>query len=318
MIDILRNRPGISISELAMHFGKSERSIYRWLREISTELRLPVRFEDGGYYLASEASDRAVSLTPEELLVLKLSLNSRLFGPGSPLRAHAVAAWAKIRDAAPGLNLDSMSELTSTHSIAVNAPPFEVEPEVAQLIREAIADHRRLRVVYRSQKSDRTKNYVIDPYAMVFRRHSWYVLALCRAREKVVQFRLGRFQSAKATGETFQPPLDFSADAYFRWSWEAWGGGEPTRVMVRFHPRVARMIEETQRHPSQIVRDEPDGSVIFEATVSSIEEFGSWVLGYGGFATVIEPKALRDYVVANIADAAANYSVTDANPDGHK
>lgn len=310
MIDILRKRPGISVAELAAHFDKSERSIYRWLREISNDLHLPVQFRDGGYYLPPEPQTRAISLAPEELLVLRLSLKSRVFGPGTPLRAYAESAWEKIHAAAPACDIECSSELASTHSIGVVVPPFEVDSDLAQAIQSAVVRHCRLKAVYRSQKSNRTKSYVIDPYAIVFRRHSWYVVAFCRARDKVVQFRLGRFLSVTPTGEAFQPPADFSVEDYFRWSWEAWGGGEPTRVVVRFDPRVARMIEETQRHPTQIVSNEPDGSVVFEATVSSIEEFGTWVLGYGRHATVLEPKALRDYVLTNISGALENYGIS--------
>jgi predicted DNA-binding transcriptional regulator YafY len=307
MIDLLRSSPGITIAELAAHFGKSERSIYRWLREISTDLRLPVQYRDGGYHLPSQPETRTVSLTPQELLVLRMSLKSRLFGSGSPFKQHAESAWNKIRDAAPSADLESTSDLAAAHSIGVSVPPFEVDPDVAQAIQSAVVDCRRLRVVYRSQKSDQVKDYTIDPYALVFRRHSWYVLAFSHEHEKVIQMRLGRFQRVQATRETFRVPLDFSVDDHFRWSWEAWAGGEPTRVVVRFHPRVAKMIAETERHPTQVVHVEEDGSAVFEATVSGIQEFGSWVLGYGEYATVLQPKSLRDLVLTNARGILSNH-----------
>lgn len=307
LIDLLRGRPGITISELAAHFGKSERSIYRWLREISTELRLPVRSWKGGYYLPEDSDSRTVSLTPEELLVLSLSLKSRLFVAGSPLKSHAEAAWAKIRDAAPTVDLDAASDLAVVHSVNIKAPPFDVDAGIANAIQSAVVERRSLQVSYRSQKSDRVKTYVIDPYALVFRRHSWYVLAHSQEHDEVIQMRLGRFQTVEPTGQRFNLPLDFSADEFFRWSWEAWGGGKPTRVVVRFHPRVAAMIAETERHPTQKVQIEPDGSAHFEATVSSIEEFGSWVLSYGEYATVLEPQSLIDYVTSNATGLLANH-----------
>lgn len=313
MIDLIKNQPGITITELADHFGKSERSMYRWLREISSDLRLPVQSQNGGYYLPDDDS-RVVSFTPQELLVLRLGLKSRLFAPGTPLRDHAESAWEKIRDGALPHCLESAAALAGGHSVGLSAPPFEADPDVARAIERAVVESRRMRAVYRSQRSDEVKSYVIDPYALVFRRHSWYVIGYCHEHEKISQFRLGRFRSAAVTGERFEAPSDFSVDDYFRWSWEAWGGGEPTRVVVRFDSSVAEMIAETQRHPSQVVHMEPDGSAVFEATVSSIAEFGTWVLGYGRHATVIEPEGLREYVLEHGRGILANHKTEQSRP----
>ncbi len=228
MIGLLRSSPGITISELATHFGRSERSIYRWLHEITVDLRLPVVYENGGYRLPSEPEPREVSLDPQELLVLRMSLRSRLFGPGSPFKQHAESAWAKIRDASRRADIDSAHALSESNAMGVGAPPFETDSDTAQALRNAVAQHLRLRAVYRSQKSDRIKDYTIDPYALVFRRHSWYVLAFSYEHDEIIQMRLGRFQRVEPTGETFKVPADFSVEDHFRWSWEAWSGGEPT------------------------------------------------------------------------------------------
>jgi predicted DNA-binding transcriptional regulator YafY len=308
MIDLLRDRPGVTVPELAMQFGRSERSIYRWLSDISAGLRVPIVCRGGGYFLSDGWATRCVSLSPHELLALKLSLTSSPFAEGSPIRDRAESAWAKIRDSAPSDSLEDAAGLERAHDVAVKAPAAESDPRILETIERAVNSSHCLSVMYRSQKSNAVKAYMIYPYALVFRRHSWYVLAHSQEHGEVVQFKLVRFLSATETGETFSQPDDFSVDDYFRVSWEAWGGGEPVKVRVKFSPRMAAMIAETKRHPTQEVHPQPDGSVIFAATVGGIEEIAIWIMGYGRDAVVLEPESLRNHILAHAQGMLSNYA----------
>ena len=297
MIDLIRRRPGITVRELAAALNRSVRTIYRWLGELSADIHVPVHYADGGYHLLGDSVAATVDFSPEELLALRLGLKSSLFSEGSPLKNHAHSAWHKIRDAASSDRLASAIDLAGKHAIDVPAPSGQLEPAVIEAIEAAVNNRRRLRAVYRSQKSNTIKEYTIDPYAVVFRRHSWYVLAYCMEHAKVVQFKLVRFRRVADTGIRFTPQADFSAEEYFRSSWEAWAGGEEITVSVRFSPSVAEMISETKRHPTQVIHAQSDGGIIFEVTVSGIEEVAAWIMGYGKDAEVLAPDRLKRYVL---------------------
>ncbi len=312
MIDLLRGRPGIGVSELASHLDRSQRTIYRWLSELTDDIGVPVHFNDGGYYLA-DGPDCPAPFTPEELLALRTALKSQVFADGSPLRSSAESAWLKIRDASPFERMRLARELSEGYSIHVTVPNGFVEPGLPRAIEAAVADHHRLRIVYRSQKSNRVKNYTIDPYALVFRRHSWYLLANSAEHGKVVQFKLLRIREVTDTGAEFEPPADFSAEDYFRDSWEAWAGGDPVEVRVKFSPKVSVMVAETRRHPSQRIHPQIDGGIIFEATVSGIEEIAIWILGFGKDAEVLEPAELRALIADHAECMAANYAAPRAD-----
>lgn len=311
MIDRLRNRPGVSVGELASGLNRSQRTIYRWLSELSVEVGAPVCCRNGGYYLEDERQAQTSSLSAEELVVLRMSLKSTPFAEGSPMRQRAESAWRKIRDAASTERLQAASDIGGGYSLRLTAPKGFVEPAITQTLENAIASRSRLRIVYRSQKSNQVKQYTIDPYALVFRRHSWYLLANCLEHGRVVQFKLVRFRDAVETGAQFQPPPDFSVDEHFKSSWEAWAGAEPVEVRVQFSPKVSVMVAEARRHPTQVTHTQPDGSIIFEATVAGIEEIAIWILGYGRDAEVLDPPELRDYVANHAAALAAIYAPTD-------
>jgi len=309
MIDAIKTEPGIDVTGLAQRVGRSERTIYRWLSELSVDLQIPVCFRDGGYYLLDRPEQRTVDLTPEELLALGVALKGAPLGRGSPLAQYARTAWLKIRDAAPFDAVTEARNLEGSHSVKINSPESEIPQDIVDLIENSVRLHKRLHVLYRSQKSGETKEYVIDPYAVVFRRHSWYVLAFSQEHGKVIQMKMARFQGVMETGASFEPPPDFSADDYFRLSWEAWGGGEPTVVRVRFSARVAPMIAESKRHPTQVIFPQPDGSVIFQAEVSGIAEIAIWIMGYGRDAEVLLPDSLRDFVIEHLLGALEAYGL---------
>jgi proteasome accessory factor B len=69
------------------------------------------------------------------------------------------------------------------------------------------------------------------------------------------------------------------------------GQGE-FRVAVRFDELMADYVREKRWHPSQQLRDLPDGGVELRLKLSSLGEVQRWILGWGGHATVLEPPEL--------------------------
>ena len=87
------------------------------------------------------------------------------------------------------------------------------------------------------------------------------------------------------------------------------GSGTPTRVRIRFNARNAAYIEEVCWHASQIITPDPAhvGSIIFEVNVSHPEEVIWWMRQWGSDAEVLEPQAMRDYMLTMTQAEAAMY-----------
>jgi proteasome accessory factor B len=63
-------------------------------------------------------------------------------------------------------------------------------------------------------------------------------------------------------------------------------------VKIRFLRTVAGYIRERVWHESQQLSEQPDGSLVFTATVAGVEEISHWVLRWGAGAQVLAPKSL--------------------------
>jgi proteasome accessory factor B len=86
--------------------------------------------------------------------------------------------------------------------------------------------------------------------------------------------------------------------------------GRDTRVVVKFGSLVARNVSEVNWHKSQQIEFQPDGSMIFQVTISGLMEIAWWILGYGDQAEVVQPTKLRRLVAQRANNMAAIYNGT--------
>jgi predicted DNA-binding transcriptional regulator YafY len=162
---------------------------------------------------------------------------------------------------------------------------------------QAILNSKQLRISYYSYSSNTVSERVVDPYALTYRRHAWYLVAFCHERKDTLLFRTNRIKTLEYTGKTFSRPSDFSLKEYMAKSWQAMKGAE-TEVVVKFDSRIAPLIKEVDWHPTQRIEDLPDGSILYTVTVSGTKEISFWVLSYGQEAEVLSPASLRDELAA--------------------
>ncbi len=301
LLELLQQKPGMTAAEIAAELGRSERTVYRYIQELASELDVPVEFNNG-YRLSSDVRLRPINFTPEEVMAIKMALEAAPLRKTEPLSRSAASALRKVEA--------TMSDSARQHSrqaagkvfIAPPTPtPTRLKESLMPEIESALLKEQTLLLRYWSATAPEPSDRQYDPYALVFRSRHWYLLGYCHRRNQVLQLRLDRVVSVRPTGQTFSRPKDFSVEQFYRNSWDIMTG-DPVKVKIRFDSSVARRIKETQRHPSQTLQDCSNGDVIFTAEVAGLEEIGRWVLTFGGSARVLEPpefvRWMTDHVQA--------------------
>jgi predicted DNA-binding transcriptional regulator YafY len=69
----------------------------------------------------------------------------------------------------------------------------------------------------------------------------------------------------------------------------------------------AERLKPRQLMESQVVTENPDGSVVYEMVVNSLSEVASWVASRGEGVNVLEPKKLREMVIEIAKGTLGNY-----------
>ena len=300
-----------TIDDLARQTGVTTRTIRRDLDALQ-EAGFPLFDEvhDGKKYWTLEQKafrrldDTAFTLAELSALYFSRTLVECL--SGTPFERDVRSAFEKLSAAlTPG-----MREFLDRMPLAIQAKPdpgtqaaAPRTKEVAQLL-EATLQQRRVTMRYHSFSSNREKAYVLEPYRLVFAQGSLYVIGFVPEYGEVRTFAVDRIAQVSLMEERFEP-LELPEDAFAHSLGVT--QGTPERIQVRFAPKIARYVRERVWHPSQTIAEAADGAI--EVTLHVVNDWAlkSWILGFGGLATVLFPATLADEIVREVETARANY-----------
>jgi predicted DNA-binding transcriptional regulator YafY len=155
--------------------------------------------------------------------------------------------------------------------------------------------------VYHTQSRNETTERKIDPYYLVPRDQRFYLIGYCHLKQGIRTFRISRFLRADLTAETFDKG-DFNIKRHLKNTWSIEQGDKNITFKVRFSAEVARYIKEEELFVHPRMKDQKDGSMIFEVTVNNEKEFIRWILQYGPAAEILEPKSIRESLKKQLSE----------------
>jgi len=302
----------LTIDDMAQRTGVTTRTIRRDLEALQSagfplfdesyegkrywtlEHRAFKRLDDTGFTLA-ELSALYFSRTLVECLA------------ATPFQKDVRGAFDKLASAlTPGMRqfLDRLPLVIQAKADPGAHPAAARGKEMAQLL-DATLHHRRTAMRYHSFSSDREKDYLIEPYRVVFAQGALYVVAYVPEYKQMRTFAVDRIRSLSVTEDRFEP-VELQEDAFAH----SLGvhEGPPEQIEILFEPRIARYVKERMWHASQDVQEEPDGSVRLTLKVSNDWALRSWILGFGPLARVLSPPSLATQILAEADETRRRYA----------
>jgi predicted DNA-binding transcriptional regulator YafY len=175
------------------------------------------------------------------------------------------------------------------------------------LSREArqLLDQMRESIGVRAMSRDEENRRQVDPYHLTVFDGGFYLVGYCHWRKTERIFAVERVRELKVLAVRFEVRSGFRAEEYLK---HAWGiiMGEIVPVKVVFSRSVSRYIRERMWHPSQKLRQLPDGRLELTLRVADTLEVRRWILGYGVQAELIEPPSLREALRGEAESLAAH------------
>jgi predicted DNA-binding transcriptional regulator YafY len=182
----------------------------------------------------------------------------------------------------------------------------ESSPDAVGRLLEATLHFRVATMRYHSVSSARVKDYVVHPYRLVFAQGGLYLLAYVPEYKDVRTFAVERIASVSLEKQTFTPKERIGTEVFANSL--GVNTGEPERVEIEFEPRVAPFVRARVWHPSQQLRDAPNGRVVLSLDVCHDWALRNWILGWGASARVVSPASLASDIRADLTTAAARYT----------
>jgi predicted DNA-binding transcriptional regulator YafY len=285
---------------LAKEFEVNEKSIQRDLYFMRDRLRLPLEYHPlkwGYYYTQEVEAFPAIQISEGELLALLVAEKSMEQYRGTPFEKPLVSAFQKLTAGLPATISISLADWNKTISFRSSAESL-MNLKVMDVLAKATAKHVQIEIVYRKPGQSAPEKRVVDPYHLANINGEWFLFAFDHLRKAIRTFAAVRIKSARLTNKTFVPSQRFSIEETLRGSFGVVSGRGAYDVVIRFDPSVADYIREKRWHPSQKLKELPQGAVEIRLRLSSLTEVERWILSWGGNAVPIKPPELVKNVKA--------------------
>jgi len=303
MITLVESGDDWNPRRLAEHFGISQTRIYDDIKELCLA-GVPISYSGTGYSIDRSFFLPALNITPEEALLLLFP--DALFREDS-VHAARERLQAKILSIMPDRMLKLARESLQRTDIKLEGTVRR--DQTFERIHEAVADHRRIVISYRSIRAKDYEQRALDPYGLAYRRNAWYVVGLCHKTGEVRTFKLSRIRSVAPMEIHFHYPDGFSVKDHFAGRWNVYDGKEQ-EVVIRFSPLAVRLVQDNPPFANGKLAELSDGSAIFRGRVRGVQEVGWWIMKYGEHAEVIRPLELREQVAETVRKMAAVYKLS--------
>jgi len=315
----------VTIDDLAQRTGVSTRTIRRDLEALqSAGFPLFDEVHDGKKFWTLEQrafrrlDDTGFTLAEMTALYFSRSLVECL--AATPFQRDVRSAFDKLAAAlTPGMRqfldrlplvMQAKADPGSQFSADDPAVPVTASKQfaprsarVAQLL-DATLHHRRVTMRYHSFSSNREKDYVLEPYRLVFAQGGLYLVAFVPEYKQLRTFAVERILSLSVTEDRFEP-MELPEDAFAHSL--GVNQGTPERIDIAFEPRIARYVKERVWHPSQQVQEAADGTLTLTLSVCNDWALRSWILGFGPLARVIAPTELATQILEEIEQTRSHY-----------
>jgi proteasome accessory factor B len=309
ILGLLNAHPdGMKPGEIARRVDSSVRTVYRDLRSIEGELGMPLWSEGGRWGVEADAFLPPLKLTRSEAMAVVLSarLMVRYADKYDPDLASSFEKLGAVLPPALREHVDRTLDDLSRR------PTDDTFNRHVRLLSQAWAERRVVALEYApapyapdaAPRAARVRPYLIEPSLQT---HALYLIGWDETRNGMRTFKIERIRDVSLTPDGFEAP-GAEIDGMFERAWDIIADQDPVEVVLRFSPAVASRVGEARWHPTETVSEEPDGSLVWRATVAGPIEIRLWILSWGDDVEVLEPPELRDDVAGRLARATALYA----------
>ena len=259
-LELVQGSPGITAGRLAGKLGVSERAARRYvgiLREAGIPIE-SVRGPYGGYRVGRGLRLPPLMFSATEALGLVMAVLDGHHDASDPTDPVGIAL-GKIVRALPESVAAQAEAVRRTTAPAADRAAARPDPGTTTALVQACANHRRVRLGYRSETGSEWVMEV-DPWAVVVRHGRWYVMCWSHRAHARRAYRVDRVTAVEVLDDTFSPPSDLDPVAMLEehlavgWEYDVEVVIDaPVDAVARCVPRAIGRLESLDAESSRLV-----------------------------------------------------------------
>ena len=295
----LREEAAVRAADLAYEIGCSVRTVYRDIDALS-QAGVPVAAMPGeGYRLVEGYHLPPVAFTADEAVQLLMGADL-VRGLGTTDQRETVrSAVAKVEAVLRPETREEVGRLRNRIRVStwMSREPSPWLP----LLQQAVVEERVLWLRYHSYSPDEVTERRVEAHGLTFYGNDWHLVAYCRLREAMRDFRASRILEADLLPDTFERLPD-----------SEWFANDPpehheqVEVRVWIDSPMARWAREQLVYGFER-EEQGEGGSVFVFRVRDLRRLFPWLLSWGGSAQVLSPPDVADQVAAESRAAAERY-----------
>ena len=282
ILSVLLQKEKITAPELAKMFEVSRRTINRDV-EALCKAGIPISTSQGvggGISIMEGYGMDKTILTSKDMQMILAGLRS----------LDSISGSSYYRQLMEKIKSGSSNFISGRDSILIDLSSWykdALAPKI-QLIQDAIEERKLLSFHYYAPNGESKRT--IEPYYLVFKWSSWYVWGWCTQKQDFRLFKLNRMDCLFKTNEAFIAKNttlpDLSTEKIFQFE---------IRVKAIFQKEEKwRLVEE---FGVNCFTENADGTLLFSAGYTDMENLIHWLLTFGDRVQVLEPKEVKEQLI---------------------
>ncbi len=293
MILLLQSHRVITAEQIAAHYEMSVRTVYRDLAALG-EAGVPILAEAGvGYSLMRGYHIPPVMFTEHEAAALFMSGEVTEQVADESLRGALRSALLKVRAVLPKERQDHLNRLKNAVGVWMGPARKDDLQRSIMPLQQAVVKRHCVKLDYNTGGRGEIRTRTVEPLGMMFYSREWHLIAHCRLRGEVRDFRLDRMERWEVLQEIYEGHEGFSVKEFLASNLNE---NDLLPATVLFEPAVMPRVRKEMPCVCVAEKVSPDGRVSLEMLAWSQDWLAGWLLSLGGQAEITNPPAMRQRI----------------------
>ena len=292
-------RGGLTISDIMVKFAVSRRTAIRMrdavIRAFPQADEVPSGDRSKRWRLPLGSAQVLAGITADDLATLEGAAeafdHSNLTLHAERLRLLSAKVRGLLKDQEMRQIDPDLEALMEAEGLAHRPGPKPLIPaKTFEVLREAIKSCKQVSFTYLTRNNGRRSRRKVSPFGFLY-GHRHYLVAQDDKAKRIKFYSLPAISEIDVLNETFERDPSFNLRSFASQSFGVFE--EPAvDVVLRFSPVAAPSARQFLFHSSQVLEEQPDGSLIVRFNAGGQLEMAWHLICWGEHVEVLEPNSL--------------------------